>query len=74
MKVMSKGFQVIPDIYEPTARCVEAGIMGVCRRLPGAEFWINIFTPYPWSPNFYRAQEIGVEVPKSLEGWMDYFP
>jgi radical SAM superfamily enzyme YgiQ (UPF0313 family) len=99
MKLMNKGFQVIPDIYEPTARCLEAGVipsfniifgfpgerpkerretidfmMDVCRRFPGAEFWTNIFTPYPGSPIFYRAQEIGIEVPKSLESWVDYFP
>jgi len=49
-------------------------MMDVCRRFPGAEFWTNIFTPYPGSPVFYRAKEIGIEVPKTLEGWMDYFP
>jgi anaerobic magnesium-protoporphyrin IX monomethyl ester cyclase len=49
-------------------------IMDVCRRFPGAEFWTNIFTPYPGSPIFYRAKEIGIEVPASLEGWVDYFP
>ncbi|MGH9453987.1 MAG: B12-binding domain-containing radical SAM protein, partial [Terriglobia bacterium] len=49
-------------------------MMDVCRRFPGAEFWTNIFTPYPGSPIFHRAQEIGIEVPKSLEGWVDYFP
>lgn len=49
-------------------------IMDVCRRFPGAEFWTNIFTPYPGSPIFHRAKEIGIEVPKSLEGWIDYFP
>lgn len=99
MKLMNKGFQVIPDIYESTARCVEAGVipsfniifgfpgegpkerretiefmMDICRRFPGAEFWTNIFTPYPGSPIFHRAKEIGIEVPKSLEGWTDYFP
>ena len=25
-------------------------IMDVCRRYPGAEFWTNIFTPYPGAP------------------------
>jgi len=49
-------------------------MMDVCRRFPGAEFWTNIFTPYPGSPIFSRAKEIGIEVPKSLEGWSDYFP
>lgn len=49
-------------------------MMDVCRRFPGAEFWTNIFTPYPGSPIFHRAREIGIEVPNSLEAWVDYFP
>ena len=39
-----------------------------------AQFWTNIFTPYPGAPVIQRAQELGIEVPKSLEGWADYFP
>ncbi|HEX3748378.1 MAG TPA: radical SAM protein [Bryobacteraceae bacterium] len=49
-------------------------IMDVCRRYPGAEFWTNIFTPYPGSPVMERAFELGIEVPTSLEGWVDFFP
>jgi len=49
-------------------------IMDICRRYPGAEFWTNIFTPYPGSPVMARAFELGIEVPKSLEGWVDFFP
>ena len=49
-------------------------MMDVCRRFPGAEFWTNIFTPYPGSPIFNQAEKLGIEVPKSLEGWVDYFP
>jgi len=49
-------------------------MMDICRRFPGAEFWTNIFTPYPGSPIFHRATELGIDVPKSLEGWVDYFP
>jgi len=49
-------------------------MMDVCRRFPGAEFWTNIFTPYPGSPIMKRAQEMGIEVPTTLEGWADYFP
>jgi radical SAM superfamily enzyme YgiQ (UPF0313 family) len=49
-------------------------IMDVCRRFPGSEFWTNIFTPYPGSPIMGRAQEIGIQVPASLEEWIDYFP
>lgn len=51
-----------------------AFILDVCRRFPGAEFWTNIFTPYPGSPIMQHAQESGIEVPDSLEGWADYFP
>jgi len=49
-------------------------IMDVCRRYPGAEFWTNIFTPYPGSPIMQHAQELGIEVPQSLEGWTEFFP
>lgn len=49
-------------------------MMDVCRRFPGSEFWTNIFTPYPGSPIMDHAQELGIQVPDSLEGWADYFP
>jgi radical SAM superfamily enzyme YgiQ (UPF0313 family) len=49
-------------------------MMDVCRRFPGAEFWTNIFTPYPGSPVFHQAAQLGIEVPRSFEGWVDYFP
>ncbi|MBI4165878.1 MAG: B12-binding domain-containing radical SAM protein [Acidobacteria bacterium] len=49
-------------------------IMDVCQRYPGAEFWTNIFTPYPGSPIMPHAHELGIELPSSLEGWADYFP
>jgi anaerobic magnesium-protoporphyrin IX monomethyl ester cyclase len=49
-------------------------IMQVCRNYPGAEFWTNIFTPYPGAPVMQRAFELGIEVPTTLEGWVDFFP
>jgi radical SAM superfamily enzyme YgiQ (UPF0313 family) len=49
-------------------------MMDVCRRFPGAEFWTNIFTPYPGSPIMEHAQQLGSQVPSSLEGWADFFP
>ncbi len=49
-------------------------MMDVCRRFPGSEFWTNIFTPYPGSPIMEKAEEIGIQVPTSLEGWADFFP
>ena len=39
-------------------------VMDVCRNYPGAEFWTNIFTPYPGSPVMQRAFELGIEVPR----------
>lgn len=49
-------------------------VMDICRRYPGAEFWTNIFTPYPGAPIMSRAFELGIDVPKTLEGWADFFP
>ena len=49
-------------------------MMDVCRRFPGAEFWTNIFTPYPGSPIMEQAEELGIRVPDTLEGWADFFP
>jgi anaerobic magnesium-protoporphyrin IX monomethyl ester cyclase len=49
-------------------------IMNVCRKYPGAEFWTNIFTPYPGAPVMERAFELGIDVPKRLEEWADFFP
>src|SRR3954447_1519362 len=49
-------------------------IMNICRQYPGAEFWTNIFTPYPGSPVMKRAFELGIDVPKSFDGWVDFFP
>lgn len=49
-------------------------IMDICRRFPGAEFWTNLFTPYPGSPIMDRAMELGIEAPATFEGWADFFP
>src|SRR5277367_3709939 len=49
-------------------------VMDVCRRFPGAEFWTNIFTPYPGAPIMDKIAELGVQTPDSLEGWVDFFP
>jgi anaerobic magnesium-protoporphyrin IX monomethyl ester cyclase len=49
-------------------------IMNICRKYPGAEFWTNIFTPYPGAPVMSKAFELGIQVPKRLEEWADFFP
>jgi radical SAM superfamily enzyme YgiQ (UPF0313 family) len=63
-----------PGEGEPERRESIRLIMDICRRYPGAEFWTNIFTPYPGSPIMDRAFELGIDVPKSLDGWSDFFP
>ncbi len=49
-------------------------ITDVSTRYPGAEFWTNIFTPYPGSPALQDAIAIGVEPPSTFAGWADFFP
>ena len=49
-------------------------VMDVCRKFPGAEFWTNIFTPYPGAPIMEKVAELGIQTPDSLEGWVDFFP
>ncbi len=63
-----------PGEGEKERRESVALIMDICRRYPGAEFWTNIFTPYPGAPVMERAFEFGIDVPKTLEGWVDFFP
>jgi anaerobic magnesium-protoporphyrin IX monomethyl ester cyclase len=63
-----------PGEGEKERRESVALVMDVCRRYPGAEFWTNIFTPYPGAPIMQRAFEFGIDVPKTLEGWVDFFP
>jgi radical SAM superfamily enzyme YgiQ (UPF0313 family) len=63
-----------PGEGEPERRESIRLIMDICRKYKGAEFWTNIFTPYPGSPVMKNAFELGIEVPKTLEGWVDFFP
>src|SRR3954465_1562744 len=35
-------------------------MMDICRRYPGAEFWTNIFTPYPGAPIMEHPEEFGI--------------
>jgi anaerobic magnesium-protoporphyrin IX monomethyl ester cyclase len=63
-----------PGEGEKERRESVAMVMKICRRFPGAEFWTNIFTPYPGAPIMQRAFELGIDVPKTLEGWVDFFP
>ena len=49
--------------------------MDICRRYPGAEFWTNIFTPYPGAPIMQNALSNSASMcRRRLEGWVDFFP
>jgi radical SAM superfamily enzyme YgiQ (UPF0313 family) len=63
-----------PGEGAPERRETVRFILDMCTRYPGAEFWTNIFTPYPGAPVMQKAQEIGIDVPTSFEGWADFFP
>ncbi len=63
-----------PGEGEPERRETVRFIMETCRRYPKAEFWTNIFTPYPGSPVMEKVAEYGIEPPQSFEGWADFFP
>jgi radical SAM superfamily enzyme YgiQ (UPF0313 family) len=63
-----------PGEEEKDRRESVALIMDICRKFPKAEFWTNIFTPYPGAPVMERAFELGIDTPKTLEGWTDFFP
>ena len=63
-----------PGETEHDRRQSIALMMNICRKYPGAEFWTNIFTPYPGSPIMKRAFELGIDAPKTLAGWADFFP
>ncbi len=49
-------------------------VMRICRRYPGTEFWTNIFTPYPGAPITGHAEQLGIDLPHSLEEWAGFFP
>jgi anaerobic magnesium-protoporphyrin IX monomethyl ester cyclase len=63
-----------PGEGDPERRESVKLVMNICRQFPKAEFWTNIFTPYPGAPVMARAFELGIHTPKTFEGWVDFFP
>ena len=63
-----------PGETESDRRVTIDSIRDLCEGYDGVEFWTNIFTPYPSSPVMQNAEQLGIEVPDSLEGWADFFP
>jgi radical SAM superfamily enzyme YgiQ (UPF0313 family) len=55
---------------EETLRVVDR----IGRANPDADFFTNIFSPYPGSPIWPLAVQKGVKEPRSLEDWATFYP
>lgn len=64
----------LPAETEPDLRDTIAVVDRIGRANPEADFFTNIFSPYPGSPIWPQAVELGVREPQSLEEWADFHP
>jgi len=64
----------LPDETDADQRQTLAMIRQIKTRFPNTEFHSNIYTPYPGAPNFKRALAMGLQEPRSLEEWADFYP
>ena len=64
----------LPGEAEEDMRATIDLIGAIYSRYDRADCHTNIFTPYPGSPLWPVSLEQGVEAPRSLEEWVDYFP
>jgi anaerobic magnesium-protoporphyrin IX monomethyl ester cyclase len=64
----------LPAEEEEDLRDTLAVVDRVGRANPEADFFTNIFSPYPGSPIWPLALERGVREPKTLEEWADFHP
>jgi len=64
----------LPAEEEEDLRDTIAVVDRVGRANPEADFFTNIFSPYPGSPIWPQAIELGVREPQSLEEWAAFYP
>ena len=64
----------LPAEEEEDLRATIAVVDRVGRVNPEADFFTNIFSPYPGSPIWPQAVELGVREPQSLEEWAAFYP
>jgi radical SAM superfamily enzyme YgiQ (UPF0313 family) len=64
----------LPDETDADQRQTLAMMREIKTRFPNTEFHSNIYTPYPGAPNFKRALDMGLQEPRSLEEWADFYP
>jgi radical SAM superfamily enzyme YgiQ (UPF0313 family) len=64
----------LPEEGEDDLRETLALVDRVGRVNPDADFFTNIFSPYPGSPIWATAVQQGVREPRTLEEWADFHP
>lgn len=64
----------LPDEQEEDLRMTVDLIREVHARYDRADCYTNIFTPYPGSPLWPRSIALGLDPPKTLEEWIDFYP
>ena len=64
----------LPAEQEEDLRDTMAVVDRIGRANPDADFFTNIFSPYPGSPIWPLAVERGVREPRSLEEWAAFYP
>jgi radical SAM superfamily enzyme YgiQ (UPF0313 family) len=64
----------LPAEEEADLRDTIAVVDRIGRVNPEADFFTNIFSPYPGSPIWPQAVELGVREPQSLEEWAAFYP
>lgn len=64
----------LPAEEEEDLRDTLAVVDRIGRANPDADFFTNIFSPYPGSPIWPLAVERGVREPQSLEEWAAFYP
>jgi anaerobic magnesium-protoporphyrin IX monomethyl ester cyclase len=64
----------LPAEEEEDLRDTMAVVDRIGRANPDADFFTNIFSPYPGSPIWPLAVERGVREPQSLEEWATFYP
>lgn len=64
----------LPAEQEADLRDTIAVVDRIGRANPDADFFTNIFSPYPGSPIWPQAVALGVREPQSLEEWAAFYP
>jgi radical SAM superfamily enzyme YgiQ (UPF0313 family) len=64
----------LPAEEEEDLRDTMAVVDRIGRANPDADFFTNIFSPYPGSPIWPLAVSQGVREPQSLEEWAEFYP